>query len=462
MNYLSNYKLSDQYFNGIVYGLLIVAFCLLILEFPTFCTYVSICAVSIGTVGIILATRYYNNKVISGDYDELDYHSIPDITDHNCSNLAQEDKCIICRDDPGRCVGNIEGKMSSKMSSKMSGEFSGGKDVTIVAPVTFTRDERFKIIFGDPSIKHGGIGLSKIRIPKNVMAQIMLAVKSAVHVSAGTAATIASVGMGGDTIVDVLFIVMSAAEMMATITQFIYGLGTAAVTVGGKSTNLIAEISRLGFSRGPLGVSTEVRALLAQVPNLAQICGYLTSAFDQIISIAMTVLSAFIPDDAGIIAVAGSYGGKLATAAVGSPIWYAAIIGIFELIPASLRKYVTQPEELRKLFLRIIEFVQNTVLSANKTMLEKMSMFAAGATASGLAASSVLVGFMAPPVAAAGLTTSLAIQTANVALATDSGRKYLREVLDDLKPNLDVAVNVVFTSLPLLFGCAVILQECAS
>lgn len=438
---------------SIIIVILIVLLAIFVLEFSVLTlNFVGATPVN-AAVGLLIAYGLYKyNQVQKSKGGGLDAGEFEDFTCHNCSELTEENKCIECKN--GGCDCSPESK---------NGGLDNEKTHRMVEEERlFIRDEKFKIVHPQLEFKNGGF-VKIPKIPKNIMAQILLAVKSAVHVGAGTTAAVASLGMGGDTIVDILFIALSAAEMMATITQFIYGMATASVSgEDGQKTNLIAEISRLGFATGPMGVANSVRDLLKRVPNLVEICSYMTSAFDQIISIAMTVLSAFIPDDAGTISVAGAYGGKLVTAAVGSPLWYASIIGIFELIPAQLRKYVTQPEELRGLFLRIIEFVQTTVLSADKTFLQKMSMFAAGATASGLAASSVLVGFMAPPIAAAGLTTSLAIQTANVAIATDSGRKYLRDVLEDVKPNLDVAVDVVFTSLPLLFGCAIVLQQCAA
>lgn len=295
------------------------------------------------------------------------------------------------------------------------------------------------------TIKSGGAIMSK-----DVIKQLLIAIKSMLHIGSASTAAVATLGLGGDMIVDILFLLFSAAEMMARLT---------AVLVG--SLQQIIEISKLGFATGPAGVKDATMKILSLVPadTLESLCGNVRASLSIVVEIATAVIGTFIPDDMGTITVAGTYFMNIAGIVVGSPAWYEAIVAFYELIPQNLRKYVQEPEELRLLLIKILTFIQETVFAANISTRRKIAQLMAGAVASGYAASTAI---MMPLFIPASLTASAGIQTANIAFATETGREYARDAIEAMKPHVDICVNLVHISLPLLFGSAVCLQQCYS
>ncbi len=299
-------------------------------------------------------------------------------------------------------------------------------------------DRQFKIV----STKTGGAIISK-----EMIRAVLLASKSLIHVSASTSAAVVTVGLGGDSIVDAIFLVMSAGEFAARIGLFI-----------GSTFGQLRDLAAVGFAGGVSGV----RAAAEHISKLTSpaACDHVNANINIVIEVAMSVLGVFVPDDMGLLGTFGGYMGVIGKAVIGSPIWLDAVEGVYGLIPEHLRIYLTDKQKFKSLLLLAITFIQENIIAAGATMRQKISLFSAGAIASAGAAGAGIAGIIFPPMVPAALTTSATIQAANIYLTTESGRQHFRDILDELRPQVDLVVDVAHQSLALLFGIPVIVQNC--
>lgn len=257
------------------------------------------------------------------------------------------------------------------------------------------------------------------------------------HVTLSTGATFASLGMGGDTIVDCAFLALGAAELTARLGMFL-----------ASDMEFIQNIVATGFEGGPDAVAARAAALLrAMTPaSRAKLFDLIRSGMQTLLEVAGTVLSAIIPDDGGAIAVGASWLGSIG-GAIGTPQWFSGLRGVYNLVPEGLQAYVESEAKLEALFGGILDAVDSTVTSADVGLYASATRAIREASWKRIALAALLPSTMAPQI---GLT---------VAAQFGPTREFVRGRIREARGHVEVAADLVQHALGLLFAAAYVLQS---
>lgn len=257
------------------------------------------------------------------------------------------------------------------------------------------------------------------------------------HLTLSTGATFASLGMGGDTIVDVAFLAIGAAELTARLGMFLH-----------SGSSFIMEILRSGFEGGPDAVADRSRRLLAELaPDArANLFALIRSGMQTLLEVAGTVLSALIPDDGGVFAVGASWLGSIG-GAIGTPQWFNGLRGIYNLIPETLRSYVESGTKLQELFHGVLDVLNTTITNASVGLYQSAINAVRTTSWKRMALSALMPMTMAPQV--------------GITIASQFGptREFIRSRLHDARTHTELAADLVQHTLGLLFAAAYVLQS---
>lgn len=260
--------------------------------------------------------------------------------------------------------------------------------------------------------------------------------KNLLQISLSSGATVASLGAGGDTVVDALFLVFSSAQMLADLGIFLY-----------NSSAEVVQLSGVGFVGGPVGAAQRAMAIHTSYPPDQQAAAksIIINNFQSLLEVGGAILSTFIPDDGGFIAVGASWLGSIG-GAVGTTVWHNALVGIYSLIPQALREYIEDPVKLSDFLSSILDGAAKIVNSDQNIWTNAKQMWSEVSWKTKLAA------VVFPPI----LSSHVAL---TVAGQTEYGRKAVNMVIDNVRPHIADTVKLVHMVLGLLFSSSVIISS---
>jgi hypothetical protein len=260
--------------------------------------------------------------------------------------------------------------------------------------------------------------------------------KNLLQITLSSGATVASLGAGGDTIVDALFLVFSSGQMMADMGTFLY-----------SNSDEIVKLSQVGFVGGPVGAAQRAMAVHTSYPVEQQVSAkaIIINNFQSLLELGGAILSTFIPDDGGFIAVGASWLGSIG-GAIGTAMWHNALVGIYSLIPATLRAYIEDPVKLSNFLSSILDGVAAIINSDQDIWTNAKQMWKQTGWKTKLAA------VIFPPI----LSSHVAL---TVAGQTEYGRKAVISVIDNVRPHIADTVKLVHMVMGLLFSSSVILSN---
>lgn len=260
--------------------------------------------------------------------------------------------------------------------------------------------------------------------------------KNLLQITLSSGATVASLGAGGDTIVDALFLVFSSGQMMADMGTFLY-----------SNSDEIVKLSQVGFVGGPVGAAQRAMAVHTSYPveQQASAKAIIINNFQSLLELGGAILSTFIPDDGGFIAVGASWLGSIG-GAIGTAMWHNALVGIYSLIPATLRAYIEDPVKLSNFLSSILDGVAAIINSDQDIWTNAKQMWKQTGWKTKLAA------VIFPPI----LSSHVAL---TVAGQTEYGRKAVISVIDNVRPHIADTVKLVHMVMGLLFSSSVILSN---
>lgn len=182
---------------------------------------------------------------------------------------------------------------------------------------------------------------------------------NATKITTGVAATIASGGAGGDTIVDVISVSITTSNMLKTVLDLI---DTARAT-----NKYLAEILLMDFSGGPEGVEQFMTNLWYEMYTRGD-SDMATAICDELDELLTTIsqafgdwISALVPDDGGITGVVVSEALQYATANT-----YDTVKSIYYKLPSSSRKLFTDKGAMK-------QFLEDLLTEINKTLSQGAS-----------------------------------------------------------------------------------------
>jgi hypothetical protein len=323
-------------------------------------------------------------------------------------------------------------------------------------------------ISGNEKITQGGNGadVHTSIVTDAAFRTILRNSKHLLRTTVSTSASVASAGMGGDVLVEVLILTLDAAAYLAQIMAL----------QNAETWSNLGRLFTMGFEGGPDKVAIHSQKLLDELTPSAQ-ANLVTIArlsIEQIAGMVGQIISAFIPNDgasASWITTEVIVGLTSETAMVASRAPYQTISGIYSNMPAAVRTLLENPEQLRTTLLWLLGVIRETLFSPNQgwtdTIRKSAGRFVAAAgTAHVGTIVATTAGLLIPGsglILIPALVASVASQhIANTALTMGYGHKQLAEFIDKfVVPQIDNLVKLVHIVLPLAFSIVYILEKSA-
>lgn len=168
-----------------------------------------------------------------------------------------------------------------------------------------------------------------------------------------------TVGMGGDTVVEILSIVLDSALWLGQLGMvFLNGVGEAGPT--------LQKIWDMDFAGGVNAIHDRMRVIVAEAGGptsavFAEMRRVYSDTIDWLLSLLGTAISACIPDDAGTVGWAISEL-LIMTLRTGSANAFWAAQSVYNALPEIARAFLEKPESLRDLAMYAIESVEKYIL----------------------------------------------------------------------------------------------------
>jgi hypothetical protein len=270
----------------------------------------------------------------------------------------------------------------------------------------------------------GAAEMTKI---KTVIRTLVRNAKKALTAGAAGAATAGTAGLGGDTIVEIVSLVVDIGMYMTEI----------ALTIGraGVATVALMEMWAVKFDRGIDGVTKDVNDILRRHPDaLSGIVDFANANITQLANMFGSALSTLIPDDMSITGWVVSET-IIALVASSPTIVFNVIKSIYNQLPVNVTMILQDPEVTEKIIISAINIFINMVMtSSDATTPEMIKQHVARSTAVNVTAAAALfvpvVGLMlAPAIFLAGNTGNVLL-TAGV--TSDMIKRYLESSYTDV------------------------------
>lgn len=253
--------------------------------------------------------------------------------------------------------------------------------------------------------------------------------KSAIKSATAAAAIAASAGMAGDTVIEIVSIVVDATLW----------LGQLAAVFLNNSASYGATLSKiwaLDFKRGAAGIHEDMAAIVAEAGGpssavFAEVRRVYSDTMDWLLSLLGTAISACVPDDAGTVGWAFSEITIMGLRTASANVWW-IVSSLYNALPEIARNMLQNPADLANIAIYAIESVEKYILADGndswwKTLSKSLGRNAAITTATfGVLLLNPILMF---PVAG---TIFLSGQLANALYTVGIGNKQISAVLHAL------------------------------
>jgi hypothetical protein len=285
-------------------------------------------------------------------------------------------------------------------------------------------------------------------------------VYSSMKLTVSAGATVASLGAGGDTIPDIIFLIMDVSFLVSNIASII--------KLGSDISQWIVMIfsDKPGYNRWtgkPEDVKTfmetKIFPSIEQNPQAtaiySKLCAEFIGIIDNIAAAFGSLISTFIPDDAGIarfaiesvIMTMASYSGP-----------YDFLAKAYNKIPAGGREILGDEQKLKEFILNIIGYMRNLFPAKgdtfSKTMKKNFKRYAW----------SYLI-FIVVSILPGGILISgplfSTLTVGNVLTSTNlTGQSVINIIDKHILPNIDTYVQLIRVILSVTFAISVLVEKC--
>ena len=262
--------------------------------------------------------------------------------------------------------------------------------------------------------------------------------------TASATGTLASFGAGGDTIPDLLFIVMDTSIMAAQILQF--------AVAPGESGKYLKKLESVKWDGGPESVKLKAQEIVIDILTnsdnayivIEHICSQYHKIIDSLAAIVGGMVAALIPDDAGF--------GRLIVEEVvsqvikyGNPGGYDSLKAVWDKIPKRGQEIMLNESEMIKMFESTVEFLKKIIPQddPNATISDTSKKHA---TTAALA----LIPFVGLP---------LAVSRAGIGI-TNLDQVISKEIDKKIVTKIPAFVKLLQQCMALVFTGSVVLQTC--
>ena len=267
--------------------------------------------------------------------------------------------------------------------------------------------------------------------------------------SAGLAGTVLSLGAGGDTIPDIIFLIADT-NILASHLNSLYETGS----------NTLKLISKNKWEGDPEKVKSEMIVIFDSIdmnPNAKAIykdlCESYKKILDDMAAMISSLIAALIPDDAGI--------GRtmieqiiLTSFQQASKHPYNSMTVIFNKLPPASRNLLVNKSNLKNFLLQVINYVTNLFPSKDKTWKENLK---ANIKRHGF--TYLITIFIPGSIFLTG--PLLMVNVANtVASSGIMGDQIIHFIENEVKPNIDNYVELIYRMIPLMFAMLLLVEKC--
>jgi hypothetical protein len=295
---------------------------------------------------------------------------------------------------------------------------------------------------------------------KEALKLVLRNTKQGVRSAAAGAAAAASMGLGGDTLVELSSLALEAGGYLAAL-----GSMLASFANDGATAHLRAVLGSLqgDFGKGPAGMLPALEAVRAGMGDgsavLAPVCSFVRTNIEKSIEITGLVISSFVPNDAGVAGWAATEAVLAAIRlAAGRP--FSLFRSAYELLPVVARELLEDPAKLALLLNHFIDYLKENLFAPNKSLLDSAKKFAKRhalvLASGGLLLVPGLNVFVLPL-----LLVQASMTMSNVCLALGLGHDQVHWMLEHLlRPQVATLVELVRVALPFCFASLYWLETC--
>lgn len=286
---------------------------------------------------------------------------------------------------------------------------------------------------------------------KRALDSVLRRVFQLIRIGGSTGGVVASLGLGGDTIVDIILLLLPVAKL--------------GVDVAWAAQNPIAKkLVTIDFDGGPQAVEAKTDKILKQLNQdanskqaLKELCVQFEGILGSVSSTFGQIVTAFIPDDFGLAGTAGEE--IIMTAGSAS---YPLLRAFYEKMPKISRELLEDKKNLAKFI--------NTVLDLLIKKDEKWwQRLARGGLRSGAMSAATLAGLgiavgstvLFPPALPIVIAVGAGAQAGNLLFTAGIGDDTTRKLVDEiLRPRIPMSAEVISRSMALAFVTLRVLASC--
>jgi hypothetical protein len=286
---------------------------------------------------------------------------------------------------------------------------------------------------------------------KRAIDNILRRVFQLIRIGGATGGVIASLGFGGDTIVDIILLLLPVAKL--------------GVDLAWAAKNPLAKkLVTIDFEGGLDAVEAKTEKILADIQKdkeakriLKQLCVEFQGILGSVSSTFGQIVTAFIPDDFGLAGTAAEE--IIVTAGSDS---YPLLRAFYDKMPELARELLENKKKLAKFI--------NTVLDLLVKKDEKWwQQLARGGVRGGLISAASLAGLgialgstvVFPPALPIVIAVGAGAQAGNLLFTAGIGDDTTRKLVDEvLRPRIPISVEVISRSVALAFVTLRVLAEC--
>ena len=282
---------------------------------------------------------------------------------------------------------------------------------------------------------------------------------SGVKLGTTAGATVASGGLGGDEVPDIIFLILDSSLLSANITSVIRSGSAWSQCIYNIPWPNNPQVSTL---RGPAFVQDQMSIIFKEIdaqPNAraiySQLCASYSNILDSLAAAFGSIVSVFIPDSLGIPRVVVETTIRGAVNFTGQ-LPFDTLAWIYDHIPASGKEYLEDPEKLKEFLLGILSFITDLFPQRSDTFWTKakknVKRIGLGTAAS-----------IGPLVLTGGIAALplLGAQTANILASTGITGQVIVDLIEKYAvPHVDSYVEIIQKVLPLTFATLLLLQHC--
>lgn len=284
---------------------------------------------------------------------------------------------------------------------------------------------------------------------------------SGIRLVGGIVGVVASYGAGGDTIVELIILALQSSILLGR-------LGYLGLTTPGDPW--LQKIIAIRFDNGPNGVETEMKQIMKQINQQdnasiikGELCVKLSGVFVNLINIFSTCISAFIPDDAGVVATVIEIAVMLVYT-IGSMAAFIVLKKIYNgLVPSFAKRLLQNPKDLEKFLKGTANFIkksfqQKSLVNRTAFGVLKETLLTVGFGFAILISLAIPGGvfFLVPPL----FLAKIGLSMTNAATTIGIGEAQVIMLIELFETQIPTMVELIQRIMPLTYAVSYLLASC--